>query len=201
MLQAGDIIGMMGKVAMSQAVASFTHGEISHVALVVAVDPVALVLESVFHARTVPLDVAAAAHAPVYLLQHRELSQPRRRAIVERAYTLAVPSMNWVDKLVCFSPQVREILGQELSALNTEGYSFLRGLLVGLDRMTSSYFFTEHAPGSLDPMCSWLVAQAYNWVGYQFDRPPDSCTPQDILDHARRSALWQIGVMRENQKS
>lgn len=195
-MQPADIIAMQGKSPISAAVASATQGEVSHVALVVSVDPVALVLESVFHCRTVPLDIAAIAHEPVYVCRNEYLTRAQRQAIIERAYVLSIPSTNWVDQLALLSPGAREILGQELSALNTQGYSFLRDVLIGLDRLTDSYFFTSHASQSLDPVCSWLIAHAYDWVGERFNRPPDSCTPWDILQHARRADGWSVGRMR-----
>jgi len=54
----------------------------------------------------------------------------------------------------------------------------------GVDHLLLNNRYVARRLAFLDnyPICSWLVAYAYDGIGYQFGVPPWACTPDDIDD-------------------
>ncbi len=172
MMQAGDIIGMLGNVPASQLVTHVLHARISHVGLLLCTEPVPLIIESTNpEVRTVPLDVAIANHPRVILYENLLLG-PRRRQVIIR----------------------------EACKYSCADYSYLKCAIVGLDRMLDTYWFSQNLWSGINPMCSWFVSQAYRAAGLDFGRPEDSTSPEDI-DHfaVTHPQLYQTLVLRDRE--
>ena len=156
-MRAGDIIAMKGNSGwMSNLVTNVGGTDVSHVALIIAVDPFPIVIESVNpRVRTIPLDIAIEDHSPVYLLKNLKLLLSQRWHIVREALKFS-----------------------------TRDYSFLQCAIAGLDEITRSRWFSQHQITPEAPMCSWLVAEGYKAAGLDFGEPAAGTGPWDIKKFA-----------------
>ena len=156
-MKPGDLLGMLGTVWASKLVEKIDHSEISHVAMVLCLDPLPLIIESTPEGvRTIPLEIVCAEHPRVFLLKALTLTDAERVQLI---------------KSVC-----------KFSAM---GYSYLRCGLVGLDELSGSTIFTQYLTKHLDPMCSFAMASAYKDIGRDFGQPQEATSPGHILNFAR----------------
>lgn len=63
-------------------------------------------------------------------------------------------------------------------------YGWLKILVHGLDRIIGGrYFFRRLAIQDKYPICSWVVAWAYDGIGKNFGVPPNAADPDHIWDY------------------
>ena len=170
-MKPADIIGMRGNSGWAtDLVLKATRGEISHVALVVCVEPLPIVIESVNpRVRTVPLDVAIADHSLVYLMKDLSLTPAEREDVVRAA-------LRW----------------------STYDYSFLNCAWPALDDLTKTRWFSQHLSSPNSPMCSWLVAESRKAIGKFFGQPAESTDPEDILRFAKQHpTIFEVLKLRD----
>lgn len=159
MIRAGDIIAALGSSWATPLVTYATRGRISHTAMVIAVEPVPLILEAVYpRVRVVPIDVCVADHPLVYLLEDLSLTDAERKTVI-----------------------------REACKYSSADYSCARCAIVGLDKMIDTTFFTDFIWPGLNPMCSWVVSQSRRVIGKDFGHPNDSTSPEDILSFAEQN--------------
>ena len=78
---------------------------------------------------------------------------------------------------VCLVAKAREY--------HSRRYGYFKVIAHALDRLINNrYFFRRLAHDSNYPICSWLVAFAYDRsLGIEFGGPPNAAQPDDILDY------------------
>ena len=151
-MKPADILLMKGNSWATDLVTWVGESDVSHAALVIAVEPFPIVIESVNpRVRTVPLDVAIQDHTPVYLLKDLTVTPAQAEQIVREA-------LKW----------------------STMDYSFAQCGIAALDELTKSRWFSQHQLMPEAPMCSWLVAESRKAVGLDFGEPAAGTGPWDI---------------------
>ena len=73
-------------------------------------------------------------------------------------------------------------------------YGKLKIIAHGLDGLLGgAYLFRRLCRMDNYPICSWLVAYAYDSVGERFSGlPPNAVQPDDIGDHVRADPRWEL---------
>lgn len=160
----GDIIAVRGSGWLSSGIASaeYPQGEpeqsATHVGLLVAGDPIPVVIEALNEVKTNPLSVTIASAKKAYALHDTSLTDAQRRAIIAKACTFSADNYGYID-----------LLAQWMNA------------------KTGSTWWTDRLSGYLGrrPICSFVVAAAYHdGVGLDFGVDDASCRPCDILNFA-----------------
>lgn len=162
-VKAGDILAIKGTKFISELICKLTHGEVSHVGLVVGESP-ALVMEALKRVVTRPIEESIADASAALLIHPRFLDRDARERLVREA-------CRW----------------------SASSYSYTKLLLAGLDALFRTSFFSSNLSSEHHPICSYHVAKAYAAIGFHFGEPARSISPQEILDFARRhSELFTI---------
>jgi hypothetical protein len=156
--QAGDIVAVRGTGWFARAILRATGGPASHVGLVLAQAPCVLVLEALTRVRTRLLAQTLAGTEAAWLLHDRTLTLAERRTVVAAALR--------------FSGQ---------------GYGWWAIAMQAMNALTASTWWTDHLGGLAGkPICSFLVADAYERVGRTFGQEDRTTTPADIVRWALR---------------
>jgi hypothetical protein len=92
--------------------------------------------------------------------------------------------------------QIKDIKNTTIDYLGRSyGYGkiALQGLDCALGKIfaTDVYCFRRLAFMHKYPICSWLVAHAYDSVGYRFNINPDAADPDEIYDHVSSTKGWR----------
>ena len=162
-LAPGDIIAVRGDGWLSNGIAAaeYPKGEpaqsATHVGLLVAGDPIPVVIEALSEVRTNPLEVTVANVQKAYVLHDQSLTDVQRKIIVATACSFSADDYGWLD-----------LFAQEL------------------DARLRSFWFTNHLAWYLKhfPICSYVVAAAYGQVKLDFGVATASCKPSDVLGYA-----------------
>jgi hypothetical protein len=153
-MRPGDIVAVAGRGWLARGIIRATGGPPSHVGLLIATQPLPIVLEALTRVTVRPLAVSCQGAARAWLLHDRTLRATERRVIVADALTFAA-----------------------------DGYGYGALLLQALDACTHTTWWTDRWARGLDtkPICSYLVAHAYERVGRYFGQADRSTTPADIF--------------------
>ncbi len=171
LLQPGDIVHTQNPGRLSRAIrwlAKKKDGQrawASHTAMLLSADPAEMLIEA-------QLRVGV---RPAYVYAHRGA-----RAAIHR-----IPGG-------LTAPQRRQIC---LYALAYEGaaYGAHKALALALDHLIGDrYLFRRLIWEHRYPICSWLVAWAYDvTMRVRFGAPPDSVSPDDIMDYCMAEG-WEL---------
>jgi hypothetical protein len=171
LLQAGDIVHTQGSHWLSRAIRWFSRKKdgqrawASHSAMVLTSAPDDILIEALAHVRVRPASVYYQDTAHVAI--HR-LPEPLTPA------------------------QQRQIC---LYTLGYEGYPYGKWklLLHALDHLIGDrYLFRRLALNKRYPICSWLVAWAYDEVlSQRLGGDPNAVSPDDIMDHCMAES-WPL---------
>lgn len=158
-IHAGDILAIRGAGFLSRGILMATGNSVSHIGLIIAAPPgPTLVIEALWRVKTRPLSLSIAG--------------------AERAYILSDHSL---------APDQRETLVSNACAFSAEAYGWWDIVLQAADAIFRTTFFTDHLSWSLGshPICSYLVAKAYESLELTFGRKKlQSITPADIFNFA-----------------
>lgn len=165
----GDVIAVRGTGRFSDLIVRATGGYVSHVGMVIADEP-PLVTEALFRVKTRPLEESIADCSDAWILRPRFAT----------AYT-------------------RRVLMHSIHTYSSAGYGYFKILLHGLDALCRTQWFSCTFARSHSPICSWLVASAYEAVGYSFGESIGSLTPQDLVNHCTANPKkWEILRLKGN---
>lgn len=157
-VQAGSILAIRGRGFLSKGILRATGNSVSHVGLVISDDPVVLVLEALWRVKTRPIEESIEDAEAAYILTPLNLQPIEIRGIVTCACSESADGYGWWD------------IGLQL-----------------LDSLFRTTWFTDRVSlTALDhhPICSFLVARAYQNVGLTFGEKEASVTPADIYRFA-----------------
>jgi hypothetical protein len=158
-LQVGDVLAIRGTTFFSRAILKTTGNTVSHVGMIIAREPgPTLVIEALWRVKTRPLEVSIADAEKAYILSDHSLSREQRNTLVSNACTFSAEGYGWGDIL-----------------------------LQAADAIFRTTFFTDHFAWNLSrhPICSYLVAKAYQSLGLTFGREKlQSITPANIYNFA-----------------
>ena len=165
-LAPGDIVAVRGRGWLADGIIKAEYGDgmppynaVSHVGLLVAGDPIPVVIEALNQVVTDPLDVTLAGCARAFVLHDKSLNENQRRAIIAKACTFSAKSYGYLDLFAQW-----------------------------LDANTGTTWWTDRMSGYLGhwPICSFVVAEAYSAVGLDFGVDNASCKPSDIMEFATK---------------
>lgn len=161
----GDILAVRGTGFLSRGILAATGDSVSHVGLVITADPFPIVIEALTRVMTRPLTVSIAAAEHAWLLSDSSMTDEARSAIVAAALAFSADGYGYTD------------IGLQLA--NAVG------------RTT---WFTDHLATGLNgkPICSYLVAAAYETRGRTFGQADQTTTPADIFHYAARHNQYVI---------
>ena len=164
-IHAGDILAVRGKGWLSRQILKATGNTVSHVGLLLDVAPSyehSFVIEALARVKTRALEESIADCERAYILSPTNLTDAQRTEITLRGAQFSADDYGWGDI----------------------------ALQLG-DAITRSTWFTRHLNWGLletHPICSYLVAEAYEAVGLTFGKKPnESITPADIYSFAREN--------------
>jgi hypothetical protein len=174
-VKAGDIVAVRGKGWLSRGILMATHGQVSHVGMLISAEPV-IVIEALSRVRTRPLAETLHEVEAAWILSDRSLTEAQRITLIERA---------------CL--------------FSADGYGYAEIVKQALDAAFKTTWFTDNLSRRLDqhPICSYLVAKAYASIGLNFGaKRAESITPADIyrfaLGHPDLYDVMPIQVWRMN---
>lgn len=97
-----------------------------------------------------------------------------------------------VFRRVGLSDDDRGLLMARTRAYEGRAYGYLKLVTQWLDwAVGNRYIFRRLTRMDNFPICSWLVANAYEDIGVSFGVPADAATPDDIWDHVVSSPEWE----------
>lgn len=176
-LAPGDIICVRGRNWLSDGIAKAEYGDkepaqsATHVGLLVAGDPIPVVIEALDEVKTNPLSVTIQNAAKAYALHDESLTMAQRIAIIAKACTFSAANYGYID-----------LLAQWMNA------------------RTGSNWWTDRLSGYLShrPICSFVVAAAYHdGARLTFGIDDSSCKPSDILSFAiAHPELYTLSTLR-----
>jgi hypothetical protein len=155
----GDIIAIRDRDFFSRAILKATDNTVSHVGMVIAADPgLTLVIEALWRVKTRPLQLSIDDAESAYILSDHSLGADERNKLVSYACTFSADGYGWWA------------IGWQAA-----------------DAIFHTTFFTDHFSWKLNhhPICSYLVAKAYQELRLTFGRERlQSITPANIFNFA-----------------
>ncbi len=166
-IQPGDILAVRGTGFFSEGILKATGNTVSHVGMVIAPKPGPLVIEALWRVKTRPLCLSIRDAEKAYILSDQSLTPGQRETLVLNACKFSADGYGWWD------------IG-----------------LQAADAVFHTTFFTDRLSFSLEshPICSYIVAKAYDSLGLTFGRKKlQSITPADIFNFAsERHDLYTV---------
>jgi hypothetical protein len=158
-IQFGDILAIRGTGFFSRAILKATGNTVSHVGMIIAAAPgPTLVIEALWRVKTRPLILSIGDAEKAYILSDHSLNSDQRMTLVSNACVFSADGYGWWD------------IG-----------------LQAADAVCHTTLFTDRFAWKLNrhPICSYLVARAYQSIGLTFGREKaQSITPADIYNFA-----------------
>ena len=158
-VQIGDILAIRGTSFFARAILKATGNTVSHLGMIIAAAPGPdLVIEALWRVQTRPLPISIADAEKAYILSDHSLNPAQRNQLVSNACEFSADGYGWWD------------IG-----------------LQGADAIFHTTFFTDRFAWKLNrhPICSYLVARAYQQLGLTFGRTKvQSITPADVYNFA-----------------
>ena len=165
MIEQGDILCVHGQGWLSEGILKAEYGDhvpliaASHVGIFIAGQDTRspIVIEALNRVRTNVLSQSISDAVHAYALHDRSLDAGQRLRILTKACTYSADDYGYID-----------LLAQWCDARN------------------GSTWWTNKLGGYLGrhPICSYVVASAYEEIGLNFGITSASCKPSDILDFA-----------------
>lgn len=164
-MTSGDILAVRGSSWLSKRILAATGNTVSHVGLIIATEPIPTVIEALTRVRTRPLDVSIATAESAWVLTDTSLTDDEREAIIRSALNFSA-----------------------------DGYGYGDILLQGMNALTKSTWWTDHLAFGLagKPICSYLVAAAYETQNRTFGQLDKTTTPADIYNFARSHPAYKV---------
>lgn len=172
----GDIVAIRGTGFLSRAILKATGNTVSHVGMIIAASPgPTLVIEALWRVKTRPLVLSLDGAEKAYLLSDHSLEEKQRNELVFNA-----------------------------CKFSAEDYGWWALVLQGADAIFHTTFFTDRFAWGMDrhPICSYLVAKAYQSLGLTFGREKSrSITPADIYRFASTHPLvYSVTLIHEQDR-